>query len=206
MMRFIMPAILIGISVSLFFAFTNFLYNDVLLLRVEAASYDEALNNSKILESERDKLAAKYSSISPENLAKLQKFLPDTVDNIRLILEIEQIVSPYGMALKDVKYNIITAESAARSATPGASRAPGAGAAQASRQDYGAWDLEFSTIGTYNNFLNFMKDLEGNLRLVDISSIQFSSTSDTRLNVPSNLLPAEGYKYNFKIKTYWLRN
>lgn len=69
------------------------------------ASYNEALNNSKALEAERDKLTQKYNSFDPENLSKLQKLLPDNVDNIRLILEIEKIASPYGMVLKNVKYD-----------------------------------------------------------------------------------------------------
>ena len=56
-------------------------------------SYNEALNNSKALEDKRDTLTAKYNTIDPNDLIKLQKLLPDNVDNIRLILEIGQIAS-----------------------------------------------------------------------------------------------------------------
>jgi hypothetical protein len=87
----------------------------------------------------------------------------------------------------------------------------GGGLTQISRKDYGVWDLEFSTTGTYNNFLNFTKDLESNLRIVDISSIQFSSASssdiNTKINLPANSpSSSEVYRYGFKIKTYWLKN
>lgn len=198
-----MPVILIGISLAVFFVFTNPLFNDITLLRTQVASYDEALNNSKMLENERDKLTAKYNSINPDNLIKLQKLLPENIDNIRLVLEIEQIASPYGMALKDVKYNTTTDKSATKGATPGVTGAvAGGGVSEPSRKDYGIWDLGFSTAGTYNNFLNFTRDLERNLRIVDISSIQFSSNTGSGLN-PS--LP-ESYKYDFKIRTYWLKN
>src|SRR3989344_4652577 len=63
---------------------------------------------------------------------------------------------------------------------------------QSLRKDYGVWDLEFSTTGTYNNFLNFIKDLESNLRIVDISSIQFSSD-----NTSAGSNSVEAYKYDF---------
>src|SRR3990167_9463774 len=105
MTRFVMPVILIGISIVAFFMFTNPIYNNITLLRAEVASYNQALSNSKALENERDKLTAKYNSINPDNLIKLQKLLPGNIDNIRLVLEIEQIASPYGMVLKDVKYS-----------------------------------------------------------------------------------------------------
>ena len=215
MMRFIMPVIFIGIGISVFFVFTRPLYDNVstlspgiVQLRAQVASYNEALDNSKALENERDKLTAKYNSINPDDLMKLQKLLPENIDNIRLILEIEQIALPYNMVLKDVKYNSTTTDKdTTKGATPGAVGViQGGGAAQPLRKDYGVWDLEFSTISTYNNFLNFTRDLESNLRIVDMSSIQFSSDSNTGLNLSSSSSSTEAYKYNFKIKTYWLKN
>jgi len=197
MFRFITPIILIGIAIAGFFIFTNPLYKNISESRVQMASYNEALNNSKALEAERDKLTQKYNSIDSENLAKLNKLLPNNVDNIRLILEIEKMASPYGMVLKDIKYDTITK----KDDTTGEVIQGGA-AIQPSRKDYGTWDLEFSTQSTYNNFVNFIKDLESNLRIIDISSIQFSSNTDAGLGSSSS----EVYKYGFKIKTYWLKN
>src|SRR3989339_255335 len=113
MTRFLLPIILIGIAITFFFAFTNPMYNNILTLNEEVTSYNDALDNSKTLENERDKLTAKYNAINPENLMKIAKLLPENVDNIRLILEIEQIALPYGMVLKDVKYDTTDAGAAA---------------------------------------------------------------------------------------------
>ena len=200
MFRFILPVILIGIAIAGFFAVTNPLYQDISLKRDQIASYNEALGNSKALESERDKLTQKYNEINPEDLSKLQKLLPDNVDNIRLILEIEKIASPYGMALKDVKYN--TTDTAATPTNTQTVQTVVQANTGETKKDYGVWNLEFSTQRTYNNFLNLIKDLENNLRVVDISSIQFSSSLTPGLN---SSLP-QAYKYDFKIKTYWLKN
>jgi Tfp pilus assembly protein PilO len=211
-MKFLMPIILIGISLGVFFVFTNPIYDDISHLRTQVASYNEALDNSKALENERDKLTAKYNSINRDDLAKLQTLLPENVDNIRLVLEIEQLALPYGMVLKDIKYNTTTEQDLKKSNTAASLGAvQGGGLTQISRKDYGVWDLEFSTTGTYNNFLNFTKDLESNLRIVDISSIVFSSASssdiNTKINLPVNSpSSSEVYRYGFKIKTYWLKN
>lgn len=197
MFKLITPLILVAVAVGLFVSFTSPLYRKISLLREEAKAYDEALDNSKALENERDKLTQKYNTIDPGDLAKLEKLLPENVDNIRLILEIEKIALPYGMALKDVKYDTIGKEDDA--AEPGVVTGSGIGAEPPNR-NYGTWTLEFSTSSTYGNFLNFVRDLERNLRIVDISSIAFSS--NTGLASPLS----EVYQYRFKIKTYWLKN
>lgn len=194
--------------------FTNPLYKDISNLRAEVVSYNEALDNSKALEAERDKLTQKYNSIDPVNLEKLQKLLPDSVDNIKLILEIEKLASPYGMVLKDVKYDVLKKnEEKTGSTTTAPSAGPATEAVSVAgntlpagdNKNYGAWDLEFSVQGNYYNFLNFLRNLESNLRIVDIASVDFSS--DTGGEVGLNAVqPSNSYKYQFKIRTYWLKN
>ncbi len=197
MTRIILPIILIGIAVGTFLMFTAPIYQDIPVLRAEVDSYNEALSNSKALENERDKLTSKYNSIDKENLAKLEKLVPDNIDNIRLILEIEKVAQPYGMVLKDVKYNTEEVETGA--VIGGGS--PGNQAARlAMQRDYRVLDMEFSVSGTYDKFLDFTKDLERNLRIIDIVAVTFSSEVDPKVN------PSGVYKYNFKIKTYWLKN
>lgn len=199
-MRFFIPTILIAISITGFLMFTNPAYDKVVALRTQIASYDEALTNSKSLENEKDKLIKKNNAFNVEDIKKLKKLLPDNVDNIRLILEIEKLASPYGMTLKNVKYDTETEDTKNK---VGAG-IQGGKTAIVSNKDYGTWTLAFSTAGTYNNFVNFVKDLENNLRIVDISSVQFSSTTATGLNpAPSS---ADSYKYDVSIKTYWLKN
>src|SRR3989344_2581322 len=139
MMRFLMPLILIAISVSLFLMFSNPLYKEISALRMQVESYDKALANSKALESERDKLTAKFNSINREDLNKIQKLLPENIDNIRLILEIEQIAAPYGMVLKDVRYNAVGEENKATSTkkSPAPETVQGGGTSKTTSKDYG---------------------------------------------------------------------
>lgn len=193
-MKNILPIILIAIAIAGFFMFTSPMYDSLSETNAKISSYNEALNNAQAIDNERDKLTKKFNSIDPSNLDKLQKLLPDGVDNIRLILEIEELARPYGMVLKDVKYATDTNK---------ANNAPvqGGAAVNTAQKDYGDWDLEFSTQGTYANFLSFAKDLENNLRIVDIVGVDFSSDN-------GGVSPTinEAYKYNIKIKTYWLKN
>lgn len=203
MFKFATPVILIGVSIGVFLMFTSPFYKEVNSLRSEVTAYNEALNNAKALEAERDKLTQKYSSISPANLEKLQKLLPDSVSNIRLILEIEKLAAPYGMVLKDVTYDALKpeAEMEANGITNN-TKTNNNNNDTLSNKEYKAWDLGFSVQGNYYNFLNFVRSLEKNLRIVDMNSIEFSSESEGGLSPTSS----NNYKYNFKIKTYWLKN
>ena len=200
MMRFGLPAIFIGLSIAIFFVFVTPVYTQITDLKTELGSYDSALNNSKSLENERDKLTAKSNSIEKDSIVRLQKLLPDNIDNIRLILELEQVAVPYGITLKNVKYDT----------TPSEKIPANAGISQGSvvngsvsNAEYGTWNLEFSINSSYDNFLNFTRDLEKNLRIVDVASIDFSSNV-TNSNVSATA--SDPYQYNFKIKTYWLKN
>ncbi len=195
MLRLIAPFILIVGAIVGFFALVSPVYDEITALKAQVAAYNQALDNSKALENERDKLVKKYNSIDPANLEKLEKLLPDSVDNIRLILEIEKIASPYGMVLKEVKYDSVVKDAVDSNVVQA-----GDSSVNLNSKEYGLWNLSFSTEGNYANFLNFIRDLESNLRIVDIASIQFSSVDNTLLG------KADTYKYSFKIKTYWLKN
>jgi Tfp pilus assembly protein PilO len=193
-MKNIIPIILIAVSIGTFFLFVNPTYQQVQALQKQQTAYDTALGNSKKLQAVRDQLVAKYNGLPKENLDRLQKFLPDNVDNIRLIIEIQQIAAKYGMNLKDVKFEPVKKDDAA---------AAGAIVSDAqtleNQKPYGTFNLELSTEGTYANFLLFLKDMEHSLRLVDLDGISFTADK-TGTGLAGN------YKFDIKVKTYWLKN
>jgi len=149
MFKFFIPTVLIAISIALFVFFTNPLYKEISVLRAKSASYEQALTNAKELQTFRDELLNKYNGFSREDVTRLKKLVPDNVDNIRLILEIQGIASNYGMQIKNVKYD-------AKKAAGLESTVPqNANASREQVKDYGTFDMEFSTEGSYNNFVKF---------------------------------------------------
>lgn len=198
MLRLILPIILIGIAITGFAMVISPSTKEIKTLNAQVASYNEALDNAKELEAEREKLTQKFNSMNPSDISKLEKLLPDSVDNIKLVLEVEKLATPYGMFLRDVKYDTLKKEDEKDKNTE---VYRGSEINIPSQDNYGTWDLEFSVEGSYTNFLGFLKDLERNLRVMDISSIQFSSVSAVGNSVSANI-----YKYGFKVKTYWLKN
>lgn len=194
MARFIFPIILFVASMGIFFGVTNPIYKTTKDLKAEVATYEDALTNSKQLEERRDELVAKYNEFAPEDVERLRKLLPDNVDNIRLILEIDYIASRYGMSITNVIFDV---DSNKNTTSAEGVVAEGGVNLSATSRDIGDFDLSFTTQASYDNFQKFLADLETDLRIVDVQGITFDSTASESKDF---------YKYNIKIKTYWLKN
>ncbi len=194
-MRYIIPTILLILSIGLFVGYTNPAYQQVKDLRAQTAQYDTALTNATKLQEERDALNAKYRSLSPDELSRLSELLPDNADNIRLIIDIQQMAQNYGMTLSTIKF---AADQNPTTTTSGGSTVLSsvtASDAVASSQDYGTFAFTFSTTTTYEKFTSLIKDIESNLRLTDIESVDFSAGD-----------PAKGTTtFTVKLQTYWLK-
>ena len=201
-MRWLLPLILISAGVAGFLLITQPVYEETLTLKDEADKYDEALANSKILQQERDLLTKKFNSFSPEDIARLEKIVPDSVDNIRLILEIQEVAQERGILVSNVEFEpeqFLDEESQTEQQAKQANlRRPGSG----DNLPYDIFDLEFSISGKYDAFVDFMKLLERSLRVVDVKSIAFTpGTSETKDKVYS-----DDYKYTFRINTFRLKD
>lgn len=207
-MRWLLPLILIGGGIAGFLLVTQPIYEEASSLKIEADKYNEALSNAKILQQERDRLTEKFNSLNPEDLARLEKIVPDSVDNIKLILEIQEVAQERGILVKNVEFEpeqfLEQDPSQTENNTTnqrqqtGNLRRPGA----VSNLDYDVYDIEFSIEGKYPAFVEFMKLLEKSLRVVDVRAISFTpGTSEDR-----DKIYTDNYRYTFRINTYRLKD
>lgn len=201
-MKFIFSISLLIISGLLFFIIVNPLYSSVSELRTEVQTYNLALDNSTELQKTRDGLVDTYKNIKEENREKLEHFLPNTVNNIKFILEVERIANLHSMSIKNIKFD--TSKQDASKTTANGTTSVIKSNDPSSALPYGTFPIEFTTEGTYDTFSLFLKDLERNLRLVDVKSISFT--------VPTGATDKAGagpnpniYSYSLKVETYWLK-
>ncbi len=191
-MNLIVPIILIISSVAVFFGYINPNYKGnpgnqnpsdystygIIDLQTELTKFKDISESSNKIVAERKDLVSKKNNISSADQDRLLKLLPDNIDNIRLIVEISEIAKKQNLNIK----NISVGEVSQNTASIGPSGAK-----------YGTLTLKFTVNSTYGTFLNFLKDLENNLRLIDITDISFSATDNGY------------YDYNITLNTYWLK-
>lgn len=178
----IVSIILILASIGLFFGYIDPTYSGaggIKDLQAQKADYDKALDNSKALQAERDKLLQKFNSLDQTDKDKLVKLLPDNIDNVRLIIDIDNIARTHGMRIRN-----FTTDTGDKKETIGKDTAP-----------YGTLTLTFSTTASYPVFLQFLSDLEHSLRIINVTGIQFTPGTAT----------GPIYDYDVTVQTYWLK-
>ena len=198
-MRTIFPIIFIVIAIGAFIVFGSPLNSQVKKLKADIQEYQKALSNSSELEKTRDDLLAVYNKITNEEKDRLNAFLPNNANNIELVLEIQQIARDHDMPLSDIKFDPIGINES--SSLPKNSEQNSTLANPALILPYGIFNLEFAVEGDYETFKAFLKDLEDNLRLINVKSITFSSPAGNQAEASGDF-----YKFNMKIETYWLKN
>jgi Tfp pilus assembly protein PilO len=179
-MKQLIPIILILASIGTFVFFTNGEYQKVKALKVEIAGYESALGKSRLVLAKREELQNKYKQFSRADLTYLVKMLPDHVDNVQLILDINGIARKHGMSIGKIAIN--QDQSNNTSAPIGPNTLP-----------YASILVSFRTKASYGSFISFMKDLEQGLRLVDVTDLVFKSD------------PKDQNEYAVTIRTYWLK-
>jgi len=181
-MRFIAPIVILVAAAGLFFIYTDPQYQQIKSLQAQTAQYDDALTKAQQLRSIRDQLLSKRNTFAPEQLTNLEHALPDNVDNIRLIIDINNIAARHGLSLKSISAGGVSDSSAARSAL----------AVGSSGSAVGSVTVDFVVNADYNSFLAFLHDLEHSLRIVDVEKISFNSGTGPTAD------------YSISLRTYWL--
>ncbi|MFA5000786.1 MAG: type 4a pilus biogenesis protein PilO [Candidatus Paceibacterota bacterium] len=128
---------------------------------------------AKILELQQIK-----NSISKTDLDKLDKFIPNHVDNVNLIIDINNIAAKQGMTLKNVRVQSTAGSSGSKVTSPSGIQPT---------------FMSFSVTGNYQTLMKFLDGLANSLRVVDPASLSFA-VDEKGLN-----------QYNFEIKTYWVK-
>jgi Tfp pilus assembly protein PilO len=183
-MRLFIPIILVIAAVGLFALYTNPAYQGTKGLQSQVTALDDALSKAKELKSRRDELLSKRKTFSTENIQKLERLLPDNVDNIRFVIEINNIAARHDLSLQNVSLGAISDAKTTRSKL---SVGPSGDA-------IGSVEIGFSLTATYDDFLIFLQDLEHSLRIVDVENISFQSKDTLK----------DTYEFSLTIRTYWL--
>lgn len=178
---------MVAASVGIYFGFIDPAYKNIQVLKAQKKSFDAAVNNATQLTEKRDELVKKRNSFSTEDMSRLKNLVPDYVDSVRLIMEIDRIALKYGMSIRDVEVLGFTpAQSVAASGIIGI--AP---------KDYDKATLSFAVSSTYPVFKQFLVELENNLRITDVERLVFS--------VLQNVQAGDVYQFRVSLKTYWLK-
>ena len=211
-MRPVIAIVGVILAGGIFFWYTKPAYDKVQGTRDTIAQYDAALNKATELQQLKQTLLMRFNAFSPADLDRLQKLLPDHVDNVRLILDLDNLAERHGLALQNVDVSSSQKQTA--------KGAPVIGTVGGSNQKYDSLTLTFGTAATYSEFVLFLTDLEASLRIVDLVSLSITPSGNTAFLTSSATnpfltsgakatTPAKSteplYVFNISLRTYWLK-
>ncbi len=184
----VLPLLAIIISVAIFFGYVNPTWTGrIARTKAAIASDDQALAAAKAYDAQENTLAAARNAIDPAALSRLSTFLPDSVDNVGIILDLNALAARSGLSLSsvDVSKNSANAENP--------SGAAGTSSSSAGTGSVGSVDLLVSATGTYSAFQSFLQGTEKSLRLLDVQDLAVNG-SETGT-----------YTYTMTLRLYWLQ-
>jgi len=177
---------------GIFFFYTKPAYDGVRSIQDEITQYDQALTKAGELQRLKQSLLSRFNAFNPADVDRLHKLLPDHVDNVRLVLDLDTLASQHDFALQNVVINAAGATGA-----QGGTDKPAIGL---NRQVYDSLTLRFATSGTYPKFVEFMNALETSLRLVDVVALTMDGEAT---GVGAGGEPV--YRFDITLRTYWLK-
>lgn len=189
--RILLPILFLVVSVGLYFTYITKALGEVQALKTEDAGYDQLLASAKKLRDRRAELTEQYKQLDAAGLKKVQKMIPDHIDNVRLLIDIDNIASAHGLHIRDFTFSndASGASSAAANTSSGGTSAP-----ESTTHAYNTAVMSFQVNASYDNMLAFLKDLEHSLRIIDITKIEMRQ-GDPNIG---------GYTYSVTLHTYWL--
>ena len=187
----IVSLILIGAAVWGFFGFIEPRYDHIKDLRKQRADYMGALDQVRKIEDKLASLRASYGSISADDLDHLKKLLPDTVDTVRMILDIDSVAARHSMALREIE---IENPSALKSGETPVGVSDEVSPVGEPGSSFGRFKISFSVVAPYDKLVGFLSDLEQSLRILDLVSLELKSGKTPNL-----------YAVSLGFNTYYLK-
>jgi Tfp pilus assembly protein PilO len=188
-MKSFIPFILIAICIATYYMYISPLYSQVQALSSKKAEYVSALQKAREVNQKKEELLTAYNAISPEDLDRLNKIIPDHISNVEIANSLNSLASSHGMTIKALQ--ILTPKSNSSE--------------EGSKMPYKTWNISFSVTGKYDQFIGFLKDIESNIDLTDVVSLTIRAPkANPTTMMAKSTLPADLFEYTVEMHSYSL--
>ncbi len=165
-------------SLGIFFGYIGPTWSgDIASLRASIASANDALAAAASFDARVKQLAAAKEGLSTENIEKLERMLPDSIDTIGVIIDLNAQLVNSGLTVDSIVVGDVatTTDSGGRPASP--------------RREA---TILINAAGSYTAVKDFLSVIEKSQHVFDVKDIKITG-SDTNV-----------YTYTIELLTYWL--
>ncbi len=177
------PIVALMISAGMFFGYINPTWNgSIASTKAAIASDNQVLASARQYAAQQNQLASERNAIPPADMTALENLLPDSVDNVQTILDLNAIAARSGLSITSA--DVAQGQGASGSTS---------GAAASAVNTVGSVDLSLQATGSFAALQTFLRGVESNQRLLDVESLNISGSTNGV------------YAYQLHVRLYWLR-
>jgi len=191
-MKFLLPVILVIIAGGLFLLWIDPTYKDIQVVLNENQGYVDAIEKVEEVRKKRAEIQEIRETISEEQITRLKKILPERINNIDLILDINNIADINGMNISDIRINDLSRDQNGER-----------GEININDEGYETVSFSFSVVSTYDNFKEFLSDLSLSLRVVDVTTVTITPINNNSISEQGASSVIDLYRFDVGIDTYW---
>ena len=162
------------------------MWDEMLKLRAEKSAIEDALARLQDLQNLRDELLQTYNAIPKSKLDRLNDFLAPKPDSGNMLVMLEKLTRDRGIRLRRVEFSKSESQSVQPAASPTAAVILRKETAKTNTISY-----TMTISASYEAFRSFLVALEKNLRIIDVTDINFTGGS-------ANL-----FEFTLKAKSYY---
>lgn len=183
MKRFILPIFFMLIASGMYITYLNPSYGEIQALLKKKSDFEKSIVDASLAKQKIEELAAVEAGFPHDYEARLRTLLPDTIDPTRLVVEVNAMAARNGLRITTPVVGV----------TPNSKKVV---------LPYVKHTITFTVRAPYTAFRTYLRDLESNLSLRDVSSLSFSSQEsdeDTQKYKNPELVP---HDYMITLITY----
>jgi hypothetical protein len=192
MNRYLSPLLLIAVTGAICVGYVQGAYAGIQesLRRKDELKLD--IEDAKNAQSELAKFAALVGGFPPDGEERITKMVPDKVDPIRLIVDVDALAQTFGLTLNGPKVSLRSQE-------------------LDSVAEYDEYAILFSVSAPYKIFRSFLHGIEDSLALRDSLRVSFKSSGTSGVGTDDDYSATKidpslmVYEYQVELSTYSLR-
>lgn len=142
------------------------MFAEVEQIRTETLQFEEAAARASELNEELSRKLTLKRSYPAEVLERLDALVPSEVNEVKILHDLDEIARSHNMLFGNVTV-------ANNDGAEGDAAFPATVTRTATYDDLEVSDINFSLIGTYEQFKAFLNDLEQSLVLIEVTTIDF---------------------------------
>lgn len=180
--RALTPIILIILSLVIVFTYIKPTFESMQVKQEQAKEYQDALETAASFNDEVQRLLREVRSFEPENIRALERYVPDEIDSVAVMRDIDFLARQNSLALTSIATGGSAENGNERSATVqraqigGDTTLPNGTQSQSTIPRSQSFSL--SVDGSYENLKNFLIDVERNAYPLAVADLSFGEPDE----------------------------